>query len=202
MVTVPVPQAVDVGGLKAAYLAIQQTRLGTLGAVGPPRGEPPPLAETVRLEEAAQRRIRRHSAKLRMLGGERDQVVVMQPGAPALVRGVLRQHGCAQRRTDRGLPAGVGAQLAAQHTDWIVSLPARPGVPALDRGDAKTDRLAADRMAPLPRRKLGQFAAQFALRGRRPPQLADLRKTEPRPKPGDPANSSLFPPHAPPLPRR
>src|SRR6266403_1038694 len=146
MVTVPVPQTVDVGGLEAAYLAIQQTRLGALGAFGPPRGEPSPLAEPVRLEEAAQRRIRRHRAKLRMFGGERVQVVVMQPGAPALVRGVLRQHGRAQRRADGGLPAGVGAQLAAQYTDRIVPLPTRPVVPALDRGDAETDRLAGDRM--------------------------------------------------------
>jgi hypothetical protein len=115
----------------------------------------------------------------------------MQPGAPALVRGVLRQHGCAQRRTDGGLPAGVGAQLAAQHTNRIVPLPARPVVPALDRGDAKTDRLAADRMAPLPRRKLGQFAAQFALGGRRRQQLADYRKAKPRPKLVDPQISSL-----------
>jgi len=80
----------------------------------------------------------------------------MELGAPALVRGVLRQHGLAQSRAHRGLPAGVGAHLTPQDADRIVPLLARPIVPALDGGDAEADRLAGDRMAPLPRRKLGR----------------------------------------------
>src|SRR6266849_5381632 len=53
VVAVPVPQAVHVLGLVAAHFAVEEPRLGALCAVGPPRRDPPPLLEAVRLEEAA-----------------------------------------------------------------------------------------------------------------------------------------------------
>ena len=44
----------------------------------------------------------------------------MKLDAPALVRGVLRQHDLAHRLAHRRLPAGILAQLAAQDADRVV----------------------------------------------------------------------------------
>jgi hypothetical protein len=46
----------------------------------------------------------------------------MELDAPALVRGILRQHGLAHRLAHRGLLAGIGAQLAAQDADRVAAL--------------------------------------------------------------------------------
>jgi hypothetical protein len=105
--------------------------------------------------------------------GERDEVVVMQLDAPALVRGVLREHGLAHRVAHRELLSGIGAHLAAEHADRIGSLLERAIVPALDRGEAEADGLAGGGMLP---RALGQSTKrglQLALGRRCGQQLPD-----------------------------
>ena len=59
MVCIKMDKPADVLGLVAPDLAIQESRLCTLGAFGAARGEAAPLVEAVGLEEAAQRRIGR-----------------------------------------------------------------------------------------------------------------------------------------------
>jgi len=71
--------------------------------------------------------------KLGPVLGERNEVVIVKLGAPALVCGVLRQHGLAQGRADRSLLACVIAQLAPQNADRIAPLFARAVIPTLDR---------------------------------------------------------------------
>ena len=112
---------------------------------------------------------------------ERDQIVVVEPGAPTLVRGVLRQHGLAQRVAHRGLPPGVGAPLAAQLADRIGPLLQGTVIPALDGGKAKAHRLAGAGMAPLARRKGRDLGAQLALGRRRRQQLSDDGEAQMRP---------------------
>jgi hypothetical protein len=67
--------------------------------------------------QPAQRRIGRHRLQLGPGLGECDEVVVMELDAPAFVRGVLREHGLPHGVTDRVLPSGIGADLAAEHAD-------------------------------------------------------------------------------------
>ena len=116
---VPVPQAVDILGLVTAHLAIGDAGLGTLGAVGSARCHAPPLGEAVGAHEPAQRGVGQHRVELGPGFGQRDEVVVMELDAPALMRGVLREDGLAHRIADRNLLSGVGAQLAAEHADRI-----------------------------------------------------------------------------------
>ena len=94
-------------GLVAAHLAVIEPRLRTLGAGGPPS------VQTVRAKEAAQCRVGRHRPKRGLLRRERDQVVVVKLGAPALVRGILGKQRLAQGVAHRRLAAGVPAALAA-----------------------------------------------------------------------------------------
>ena len=103
MVAVPVPETVHVFGLVAAHLAVEQARLGAPGAFGAAGRERPPFVEAVRPEEAAQGGVGRRRRKLGLLLGQREEVVVMKLGAPALVRSVLRQHSLAQSRAHRRL---------------------------------------------------------------------------------------------------
>jgi hypothetical protein len=46
----------------------------------------------------------------------------MKLDAPALVRGIVREHDLAHRVAHRGLLAGIGAQLAAQDADRVGTL--------------------------------------------------------------------------------
>jgi len=186
-----VPQAVDILGLVAAHLAIEQAGFGALGAFCPARCEAPALVEAVRGEETAQRGIGRHRRERGIALGERQDVVVMQLDAPALVRGVLRQHGLAYRGAHRSLRASVLTQLTPQHRDRIVPLLACPVIPALQGGDAEADRLATDRMTPRARGELIELQTQHALARRRRQQLADHRKAKVRPLLVDPRPASL-----------
>ena len=122
VVAVPVPEAVDILGLVAANLAIIEARLGALGAVRSAWRDAPPLVETVGLEEPAQRRVGRHGLEIGLGRGQRDEIVVMQLDAPALVRGILRKHGLAHGVAHRHLLTGIGTQLAPQHADRIGAL--------------------------------------------------------------------------------
>jgi hypothetical protein len=60
----------------------------------------------------------------------------MELDAPAFVRGVLREHGLPHGVTDRALPSGIGADLAAEHTDRIGPLFQGAVIPVLDGGEA------------------------------------------------------------------
>jgi hypothetical protein len=61
----------------------------------------------------------RHRLQLGLGLSKCDEVVVMELGAPAFVRGVLREHSSPHGVTDRVLPSGIGADLAAEHADRI-----------------------------------------------------------------------------------
>src|SRR5271157_4937839 len=91
VVTIPVPQAIDVRGRVAANLAVEQSRFGALGACGLARCHPTALVETVRLHEAAQGVVAGQRLQIVSRLGERDEIVVMKLDAPALVRGILRR---------------------------------------------------------------------------------------------------------------
>ena len=106
------------------------------------------LARPLCAHEPAQRGVGRHRLELGPRFGQRDEVVVMELDAPALVRGVLREDGLAHRIADRNLLSGVGAQLAAEHADRIGALLQGPVVPALDGREAEPDRIAGGRMLP------------------------------------------------------
>src|ERR1700683_968365 len=88
MVAIPVPKRIHMLGLVASDLAVGDAGLGLLGAAGCAGGETPALVETVGTHEAAQRRIGRHRLEIRLRLGQRDEIVVMQLDAPALVGGV------------------------------------------------------------------------------------------------------------------
>ena len=107
--TVPVPQTVDVLGLVAADLALHDARLGALDPFRLARGEAPALVEAVGSHEAAQRGIGRHGLE----AGLRDEIVVVELDAPALVGSVLGKDGAPNRLADGMLLTGIGAQLAA-----------------------------------------------------------------------------------------
>ena len=113
VVAVPVPQAVDVLGLVAAHLALDEARLGALGPFGPAWGEAPALVETVGPHEAEQRGIGRHRLEAGLGLGQCDEVVVVELDAPALVGGVLGEDGTAHGIADGGLLPGIGAASCA-----------------------------------------------------------------------------------------
>jgi hypothetical protein len=176
-----VPQAVDVLGLVAAHLALDDAGLGTFGAVGGARRETPPLVETVGTHEAPQRGIRRHRLQIGARQGEGDEVVVVELHAPAPVRGVLGEQLTANSVADCVLLAGIGAQLAAQRADRIGALAQCAVVPALYGREAEADGLAGARMLPRAGSQLLDRAAQLALAGRRCQQLADDGEAQVRP---------------------
>ena len=66
-------------------------RFGAVGACGLARCHPTPLVETVRLHEAAQCVVAGQRLQIVSRLDERDEIVVMELDAPALVRGILRQ---------------------------------------------------------------------------------------------------------------
>jgi hypothetical protein len=94
---------------------MMKPRLGVAGAFGLPRREALPLVEAMRLEEAAQRGIRQRQAKLGLLLGKRQQIVVMELHAPALARCVLASSAW-RTVAHRCLLAGIGAHLAGRST--------------------------------------------------------------------------------------
>src|SRR5262249_29312303 len=153
MMRIEVEKAAHVLGLVASDLAVEEARLGTLGAFRSPGGEAAPFVEPVRLEEAAQRGIGRNGSEVRVALGERYEIVVVQPHAPALVGGVLGDNGLAHRAAHRRLPTCVGAQLAAQYAQGIPLLLQRPVIPALDRREAEAGGLIRNRVVP---RTLGE----------------------------------------------
>ena len=148
VVAVPMPQAVDILGLVAAHLALDNARLCALGPIGSARAQTPALVEAVGAHEAAQRGIGRRGLEPRLRLGQRDKVVVVELDAPALVCGVLRDDDATHGRADGVLPPGIGAQLAAQHGHRIGALVERAVVPALDGREAEADRLTRGRMPP------------------------------------------------------
>ena len=89
MVRIEVPEAADVLGLVAPHFAVKEAGLGALGALGTAGGEAASLVEAVGLEEAAQRCIGRYRLEGGVALGKRDEIVVVQLHAPALVRRVL-----------------------------------------------------------------------------------------------------------------
>ncbi len=148
MVAVPMPQTIHILGLVAADLAIGNADLGTLGPVSAARRQTPALVEAVRLHEAAQRRVGRHRLQVGLRLAERDEVVMVKLDAPALVRGVLREHGASDRVADGVLQPRIDAHLASQDTDRIGALLQGAIVPALDGGEAEARGLARRRMLP------------------------------------------------------
>src|SRR5579864_3437674 len=105
----------------------------------------------------------------------------MELDAPAFVRGVLREHSLPHGVTDRVLPSGIGADLAAEHANRIGPLLARAVIPVLDGGEAEADGLAGGRMLPCaPGQRLDR-GLQFAFDGRRRQQLPDDGEAQVRP---------------------
>ena len=181
MVTVPMPQAVDVLGLVAADLAIDDARFGALGTVGCAWRQAPALVEAVGLHEAAQGRVGRHRLQAGLGLSQSDKVVVVKLDAPTLVRGVLGEHGLADGVADRVLLSCVDAHLAAQHADGIGSLSQRAIVPALDGREAKAHGLGRRRMLPRAPGQLDDRGPKLALGRRRGQQLADDGEAQMRP---------------------
>ena len=132
VVAIPVPQAIDVLGLVAADLALDEARLGALGSFRLAGGEAPTLVEAIGSHEAAQRGIGRHGPEAGLRLGQSDEIVVVELDGPALVGGVLRKDGAPNRLADGSLLTGVGAQLAAKNGHRIGALAQGAVVPALD----------------------------------------------------------------------
>src|SRR5271165_5493423 len=105
----------------------------------------------------------------------------MKLDAPALVRGILRQHDLAHRVAHRRLLAGIGAQLAAQHADRVATLLPGAVEPALDGGEAEADRFARDGVTPLAPGKRFDLGAQLAFGRRRRQQLSNYGEAQMRP---------------------
>ena len=105
----------------------------------------------------------------------------MELDAPALVRGILREHGLAHGVADRELLSGIGAQLAAEHADRIGALLQGPVIPSLDGREAELDRLAGRRMLPRAGGERRDRGLQLALGRRRRQQLADDGEAQMRP---------------------
>ena len=117
----------------------------------------------------------------------------MQLDAPALVRGVLREHGLAHGIAHRDLPSGIAAQLAAEHADRIAALLQGAVVPALDGREAEADRLAGDRMPPCARGERRRSAARSSpLRGGAANSWPTTREAQVRPPLVDPSTSCLL----------
>ncbi len=190
--TIPVPQSIDVRGLVAAHLAIEQPRFGAVGACGLARRDAPPLVETVRLQEPAQRSVGRRRLQIGPGLGKRDEIVMMELDAPAFVRGVLRQHDLAHRVAHRGLLAGIGAQLAAQDADRVATLLQGAVEPAFDGGEAEADRIARDGVTPLAPGKRLDLGAQLAFGRRRRQNLSDHGEAQMRPPLMDSGTSGLL----------
>src|SRR4249919_1425518 len=178
MVAIPVPKRIHILGLVASDLAVGYAGLGLLGAAGCARGETPALVETVGTHEAAQRRIGRHRLEIGLRLGQRDEIVVMQLDAPALVGGILREHRAADGVADRVLLPSIAAHLAPEHADRIGALSDRTVIPALDSGEAESHGLARRWMLPRPLCQIGDCRPQLALLRRRRQQPADDSKAQ------------------------
>ena len=181
VMAVPVPQTVDILSLVAAHLAIDDASRGALGPLGSAQCHAPPLVEAVGAHEPAQRGVGRHGAKLGRRFGQRNEVVVMELYAPALVRRVLRENGLAHDIADRDLLPGIGAQLAAEHADRIGAFFQRPVVPSFDGREAEPDRVTGRRMLPCACGERRDRGLQLTLARRRRQQLADHGEAQMRP---------------------
>jgi hypothetical protein len=126
-----------------------------------------PLLKPIGLQESAQRRVGRHVLEIGVGLGERDEIVVVQLRAPALMRGILGEDCLAHGRGHRPLLAGIDAQLAPKNTYRISLLLERPVVPALDRGEAEASMLIGYGMMPRSLGKCRNCRGELALRRRR-----------------------------------
>jgi len=75
--------------------------------------------------------------------------------------------------TDRVLPSGIGADLAAEHADRIGPLLQGTVIPVLDGGEAEADGLASGGMLPCAPGQPLDRGLQLAFGGRRRQQLSD-----------------------------
>ena len=191
VMAVPMPQAVDILGLVAADLALDNACLGTLCPFGSARAQAPALVETIGAHEATQGGIGRYRLEVWPRLGQRDEVVMVELDAPALMCGVLRDDDATHGRADGVLLPGVGAQLAAQHADRIGALVERAVVPALDGREAEADRLTRRRMLPGAQAERTKRVLQLALRRRRGQQLADDGEAQVRPPFVNPSSPCL-----------
>src|SRR5882672_4874744 len=163
---IPMDETADILGLVTAYLTLRQALLRALDARGSPRVQASTLAQTLRFEEPADRRVGGHRGELRVLLGEDAQIVMMEHHAPATVLGILRAQRLAYRDAQRCLSAQVGAHLAPQDPHRVAPLLAGSMQPSLDRRHTKAYRQPRDRVLPLARGELFDLAAQLALRRR------------------------------------
>jgi hypothetical protein len=116
----------------------------------------------------------------------------MELDAPAFVCGVLCEHDLPHRVAHRGLLAGIGAQLAAQHADRIAALLQGAVEPPLDGGEAKADKIASGGVTPLARRECLDLGAQLAFGRRRRQQMSDHGEAQMRPPLMDSGTSCLL----------
>ena len=105
----------------------------------------------------------------------------MELDTPTFVRGVLREHDLPHGVTDRVLPSGIGADLAAKHADRIGPLLQGTVIPVLDGGEAEADGLAGGGMLPCAPGQLLDRGLQLAFGGRRRQQLSDDGEAQVRP---------------------
>src|ERR1700681_2120643 len=105
----------------------------------------------------------------------------MELDAPAFVCGVLREHALPHGVTDRVLPSGIGADLAAEHADRIGPLLERAVIPVLDGGEAEADGLAGGGMLPCAPGQPLDRGLQLAFGRWRRQQLSDDGEAQVRP---------------------
>src|SRR5262249_242023 len=126
---IPMDEPADVTGLVASDLTIEEAGLGALSPFRATRGFAAALGKAGGLEEAAQRSVGGQRIELGGVLGQRYEIVVGQPYAPALVGGVLGDDGMTEGGGDGGLLGGIGAQLAPEHRDGIALLLQGPIIP-------------------------------------------------------------------------
>src|SRR6204780_5946897 len=113
----------------------------------------------------------------------------MELDSPTFVRGVLREHDLPPGVTDRVLPAGIGADLAAEHPDRIGPLLQGAVIPVLDGGKAEANGLAGGGMLPCAPGQPLDRGLQLAFGGRRRQQLSDDGEAQVRPPLVNPGTS-------------
>ncbi len=97
---IPVDETADIFGLVTAHLKGCQALPGALNARGSPGVQASTLAQTLRFEEPADRRVGGHRGEFGMLLGEDAQIVMVEHHAPATMLGILRAQRLAYRDTE------------------------------------------------------------------------------------------------------
>ena len=105
----------------------------------------------------------------------------MELDAPALVRRVLCEHGLSDGVADGDLLPGIGAALAAQHTNGIRAFFQRAIIPAFDCGESEAHWLTGARVLPCACSQLLDRSAQLAKIRRRRQQLSNNGEAQVRP---------------------